>query len=336
MATSPDVKNYELGKGVGYVALKDPTTGLYHGERDLGNIPALTSSVSIDYLDHFSSRSGTNKRDVHLPLTVSPTLTATLDEMTSDNHVLAYFGKKSTETQDAGYIDAEFTAELGLRTILDKREVGLYYLKYKTGTAIFAAEEVVTGAGGGVGTVISVVGDATSGTLVILWTNGISFVADEAITGSVSGAAVVDTAQTFAPGIVNVRDSTGTTTYVANTDYKVDTTLKDDKIGRIYILSTGSIVDDSTIKVRANYLETTLTVISFYDNPDYEYRFRFVSDNPWGSDGEFIVWRATISPTGDRGYISDTWSEIQIELTILDDTANHPDFPFIKMIRPND
>lgn len=334
MATTPSTDNYQLGKGVGYFAIKDPTTGIYHGERDLGNIPALTSNVAIEYLTHYSSRSGLRNRDLNKPIEITPTLTATLDEITEDNQVLAALGTLSTETQAAGYLDTSFIAETGLRTVLGKRSIGLYHLVYKASAtpALFVEDEIITSAGGATGEVIAVVGDANSGTLVIMLTSG-TFVADEAITGSVAGDALVDTPESFQAGLINIKDSGDTTTYVANTDYKVDISLKDEKVGRFLIPATGSSIGDGdTVNVRVNYAETTYSLITFFTNIDVEGRFRFVSDNAIGPDAEFVAHRASITPQGDRAYIGDALTEISLQFELLADLTNHPDSPYIDMI----
>ena len=45
MVDSPNTENYTLGKGVVYFDQKNLTTGLYMGERDLGNAPAFSFSL---------------------------------------------------------------------------------------------------------------------------------------------------------------------------------------------------------------------------------------------------------------------------------------------------
>ena len=71
-----------------------------------------------------------------------------------------------------------------------------YTLAYDTGSAIFVVGEVVSGATG-VGTVLALAAgsDATSGTLIISLTTP-GFVAEEAITGDIAGAAEVVIAET--------------------------------------------------------------------------------------------------------------------------------------------
>jgi hypothetical protein len=65
-------------------------------------------------------------------------------------------------------------------------------LGYDGGTGLFVATETVTGAGGGSGTILEVVGDVTSGVLVVEGWNGTEFINDEALTGDVAGVATAD------------------------------------------------------------------------------------------------------------------------------------------------
>ena len=66
-------------------------------------------------------------------------------------------------------------------------------LAYDGGTGLFVAGETVSGASAS-GTVLEVIGDATSGLLVIESWNGTEFVDNESLSGSASGAAVADNA----------------------------------------------------------------------------------------------------------------------------------------------
>jgi hypothetical protein len=59
---------------------------------------------------------------------------------------------------------------------------------------LFVVGEVITGAAGATGTILSVTGTATTGTLVVTLTNSISFIDGEVLTGSIAGIADVNSA----------------------------------------------------------------------------------------------------------------------------------------------
>ena len=90
--TTPSTDNYTLGRGKLYFTPKGGA------EMDLGNAPALTANVSIDWLEHFSSRSGLKTRDKRVPLQLTPTLSFTLDEPVANNLNLLFLGTNTAGT----------------------------------------------------------------------------------------------------------------------------------------------------------------------------------------------------------------------------------------------
>lgn len=242
MALSPNPDNYTLGKGV--VFFDQMVSGVYTGERDLGNAPAFTFSVAVEKLAHYSSRGGLKAKDKEVISQITPSLAFTLDEVNAANMALLTLGSAATITQGAGVATAEaITAKLGKRVNLAYREAGLVWnLKYKdvaTNNVIFVKGETVTGAAGATGTVIAIVGNATSGTLVLIKTNATAFVDSEILTGSGTGAAEADGIGELGtvPNVL-VSDTAGTTFYTQGTDYLVSAPLKDDQIGRIFFPET--------------------------------------------------------------------------------------------------
>ena len=85
---SPNVENYTLGKGVVFFDQKNLTTGLYKGERDLGNAPAFAFNVALEKLEHFSSRGGLKAKDKEIISQITPGITFTLDEINKANLAL--------------------------------------------------------------------------------------------------------------------------------------------------------------------------------------------------------------------------------------------------------
>jgi len=335
MATAPNTDNYTLGKGV--VFFDQLVDGVFQGERDLGNAPAFTFNIALEKLEHFSSRGGLKAKDKEIISQITPGLSFTLDEVNKENMALLTLGDTSTETQAAGGVSAEeVVANLGKRSDLAFRGISHWLLPYDAGTVIFAVGEVVTGAGGATGIVLAVTGDSTSGTLTIARTNSTSFIDDESLTGDGSGAATVNsatggTANTGTP-VCLVQDDTDTTTYVAGTDYELDTTLSDDKIGRIKFLEGGSIVDGATVHVSYGYTALTYTLIKAFANTEITGKLRFVSDNPAGNQQELEVWTVSLTPAGDTALIGDDWSTMEFAGEILKDETNHPLNPYMSII----
>jgi hypothetical protein len=45
---------------------------------------------------------------------------------------------------------------------------------------------------------------------------------------------------------------------------------------------------------------------------------------------DFIAWRVTVSPDGDRAYIGDDWTTLSLMFEVLSDAVNHPEHPYFK------
>lgn len=99
MGISPSTDNYTLGKGVVYFNRKDLTSGLMTGERDLGNAPAFSFNVSLEKLEHFSSRGGLRAKDKEIISQITPGISFTLDEVTAENLALLVLADIESVTQ---------------------------------------------------------------------------------------------------------------------------------------------------------------------------------------------------------------------------------------------
>jgi hypothetical protein len=255
--TSPSTENFTLGKGVVYFNRYDFATEKYTGERDLGNAPSFSFNMTLEKLEHFSSRGGLKAKDKEVISQVTPSIAFTLDEVTAEN--------------------------LALLTLAD----------------IEVVEQIGS-------TVTDEVHTAYKGKRVELNFRGISSV-------SVTGGG-------------------GTPSYVNGTDFKIDTSLKDNTIGRILILEDGAIADGATIEVSYTYATVTYTRVKAFAQTQVEGFLRFVSDNPVGTQQELQIWRTSLTPSGDTAMIGDDWSTLSFSGEILKDETGHPDSPYYDII----
>ena len=330
MADSPSTDNYQLGKGVVYFDKKNMTTGLYEGERDLGNAPAFSFNVALEKLEHYSSRGGLKAKDKEIISQITPAVAFTLDEINKQNLNLLTLGTLNEVSQSAAVVSAEaVTAHLGLRSSLSKRNIGLTTLSHGTVTSgPFIVGETVTG---GTSTATGIVA-AVGADYVQVATSG-TFVSGETITGGTSSAtADLNAAPVFVAGVLLVQDDSDTTTYVAGTDYTVDTSLKDDKIGRILVIDGGAIAEGDVLHVTFGCQAITYTEIQAFSETQLEGKLRFVSDNPAGLQQELQIWRASLAPEGDTAMIGDDWSTLSFTAEILKDATGHPDSPYMNII----
>lgn len=90
--TSPNTENYFIGKGVVYWMGSSETAW-----RDLGNVPEFEVSLTLDKLDHFSSREGTRKKDRSIIREQGGTVRMVIEELTARNLELALMSTASAE-----------------------------------------------------------------------------------------------------------------------------------------------------------------------------------------------------------------------------------------------
>lgn len=139
MAISPNTDNYTLGKGVVYFNRQTVATGLYTGERDLGNAPAFSFNITLEKLEHFSSRGGLKAKDKDIISQITPGCAFTLDEINKENLALLTLADLHDVVQTAGtVVDESVTAFLGKRTKLLNRMVSAVVVTNDTGTVTYA------------------------------------------------------------------------------------------------------------------------------------------------------------------------------------------------------
>ena len=105
-------------------------------------------------------------------------------------------------------------------------------------------------------------------------------------------------------GVRNVKDITvksgdGTTTYVAGTDYNVDT-----ETGRVQILEGGAITEGS-VKFGYTPLAGTFDSVVTGGKAELTGALRVVSDNAAGGNRDWYLPKVTLTPSGDLALIAE-------------------------------
>lgn len=124
---APSTGNLQIGKANIYF------TPVGHARRHIGNVPTGTFELAIDKLDHFSSMSGIKKKDFSATLSVTGTLTLSLEEMNVENLALAMLGDtpaadNSTEGDgNIGFIIGEVESVTGRIEVIGSNDVGPRY-----------------------------------------------------------------------------------------------------------------------------------------------------------------------------------------------------------------
>ena len=121
--------------------------------------------------------------------------------------------------------------------------------------------------------------------------------------------------------------SVGIPGHTEGTDYEVDTVT-----GRIKAKSTGTIADGEAVTVSYTFGAMTWNYASMFGRQDVQGLLRLVGTNDVGGKYEVVMWSVKIKSTSDVNFIGDDWGTIDFEGEILDDTANHPDYPFLQVI----
>ena len=93
---SPNIGNYVVGRGIGYVKLVAPSLNPDSVYVDAGNITEFTFRVKPTRLEHFSSRQGVRKKDLVVVTEVAATLTMVMGEFTARNLGFACLGASAS------------------------------------------------------------------------------------------------------------------------------------------------------------------------------------------------------------------------------------------------
>lgn len=330
MPNSPSTDNYVLGKGKLYFDKLSQSTGLYEGERDLGNAPAVNLNITLEELAHYSSRGGLKAKDKKVISEVSPTITFTLDENSKENVALLFMAEMEDVTQAAATaLSKSVTPKKNRYFDLDYRNIGVMALDYDAKTVDFNAGSVITGdTSGATATILQVIATtSTVGTLLVSNIVGI-FEDNEPIAddGTTPGAATLNGTARMVTTNVSISDG-ASGFYVQGTDYTVDST-----VGRLFITADSNIPDGTAITVNYACAAAEYTRIKGLKETIVEGMLRFVSDNAAGPQQELKIWRTSLVPSGDTALIGDDWSTFSFQGEILKDETGHPDSPYADII----
>jgi hypothetical protein len=126
--------NYTLGRGEIYFARLDPVTGIYGGERYIGNTSEVNLSAAEEKLDHFSSDRGIRVKDATVSLQVDYTGTLSCDNINVQNVGLFFLGSSESLTIAQSTVTDEPVSDV---------EVGMFYQLGMTASNISGARAIV-------------------------------------------------------------------------------------------------------------------------------------------------------------------------------------------------
>jgi len=327
MAITPNADNYTLGRGKILFNRKNSDDS-YQGMRDLGNASDFAVSISVDKLEHYSSRTGLKTKDKTVITGMNPSASFVLDEVNSKNLSLTFMAGEAETSQSA---DDDLTANLasiedGIYYELDEMFVGVWQLSHGavTGGPFEVAETVTGGTSSATAEVTRV--DASDNVLCINTISG-TFVSGETITGGTSSAtAALSAAATFNETDVVVTQ--GSTAFTKGTDYTVSA-----RSGKIFIMDGSTMTDTATV-VEFGRKAITYSVLNAFAESSVQGELHFLSDVAEGTNADAYIWDVNLSPSGDFSFISgsDEWNTMEFELEINKDESGHPNHPYIKLV----
>jgi len=87
MGIESSTEHYTVGRGQVFFN-KKKADGSYEGMRTLGNVKSLTTSVEVEKLFHFSTKSKYRKKDKTAIVEVNPKVKLVLDEINAENYAM--------------------------------------------------------------------------------------------------------------------------------------------------------------------------------------------------------------------------------------------------------
>jgi len=299
----PKTENYIFGRGVGYFAEFDDN-GDPMGERDLGNLPGVTLTVTSTDYKHTSSRTGLAKTDLSVTLSVEFSAKLDFEDFSAENLALFIAGQSGVVTQSSTPVTGE---------IIPNGQSGREY-------QLGATPNNPSGVRG----VSSVAINSAATTTAATRANSTAYAVGALLKSSTNlfVVTVAGTSASSAPSFVttNIGDTTsdgtatltyiGTTTaYTVTTDYTVSALA-----GRIAIVPGGAIAKAAAVMpagfgfdLSAAYTPTANTrqQIKSSGSGSVSGQFRFISDNATGNNQDFFIPSCTLSASGDLPFISD-------------------------------
>ena len=128
-------------------------------------------------------------------------------------------------------------------------------------------------------------------------------------------------------GTVVITNAAGTVTYTEVTDYTLDLVR-----GRFYTVSTGGISNNENVLVDYKHSDASYPIVNSATNVVSEGLLRFVGNNDYGSSYEVELWKVKLSVNGEIPLITEDWSQIEFTAEVLDDSENHPESPYGRII----
>jgi len=293
------------------------TPNRYEGFVDMGNVVDSNLEQEIQEQDHFSSKTGTRRKDRSLVKEISEEVIFTLDELSTENLRSFFRGGDVTDmpAQPADPADWQATTAYVVGDwVAATTPAGYRFICTTAGTSDASEPTWPTAEGGTV----------TDGTVV--WTAWpANSVDDEIIQLKRTDTKILRFGYT-AEDIV-VKDITDVTTYVKDTDYEEVAISPGGYVG-IKRIEGGAIADGDFVRVDYNYVSRVRRRFAPATSLEVVGQALFFGVSDTGNEFMRSFRNAQIEPEGAFAMNDDDWSNFQLRLKILDDSDTVETAPF--------
>ena len=111
---------------------------------------------------------------------------------------------------------------------------------------------------------------------------------------------------------------------VLGTDYEIADSVQ----GLIYFPLTSGVNEAAAVTIDYTPINATFDQVAGAVQPFQKARLRFVPDPTDGPKIGAEWWRCNLSPSGKLELIKDDYGNWELEVAVLDDTSNHPNWPY--------
>jgi len=299
-------ENYVFGRGVCYFAKLD-ANGVPLGERDLGNVPGLTLTITSEKAEHFSSRSGLRRKDLSVTISVAFDAAVTIEDMSAENLALFVAGSTQTITQTATPVTNEriYNAQSGREYQLGVSTSNITGVRGVTSVTI-GLYELVNAVARADSTAYAVGDIFKSSTNVFLVTTAGTSAgsAPSFVTTSVGSATTDGTAAVKFLGTTSV--FTVTTHYTLSADSGRFGVVAGANLGLACALYTE--VTEGYLSFNAGYtpVANSRTQITSSGEGAVSGQFRFIADNAEGDNRDLFISSCNLSPDGELPFITES------------------------------
>jgi hypothetical protein len=299
-------ENYVFGRGVCYFAPFDANSRPM-GERDLGNVPGLTLTVTSEKAEHFSSRSGLRRKDLSVTISVAFDANVTIEDMSKENLALFVAGSVSTVTQAATPVTNEriYNAESGREYQLGTSTSNITGVRGVSSVTVKLYE--LANAGARANSTAYAVGDIfkSSTDVFIVTTAGTTAGSAPTYTVAAVGDATTD-------GTAVVKFLGTTAAFTLTTHYLLST-----ESARVGIVAGANLalacdlytaVTDGYLSLNVDYTPAANTrqQITSSGAGAVSGQFRFVADNAEGDNRDLFISSCNLAADGELPFITES------------------------------